>query len=815
MRSPNVEQYYVAENGFRDPAEYEKVGLDGAIKLSNSIAMLDADRIRAELSEHGRPGDHDAAGKSRDASAIGADNTQDPIALPSRVLMIVKAFPGYTKCVSSSEVAKTAPSSANGAATFVRSDDYVGLHSLQLLPPADPATPDAPSSRQKVYYVFNKALVLPEYLVEYQYVMRGDNPLASHVNGAENCAKPTLSVYEVASHEKESSASARCTDLSSDEEYAATGFASQHADAFERKYRPRRRYGTIDDDGADEAITRVLQMGPVLPETIATIEGVGAPVVSVKMKTLELGNIKVINLIGSKLQAIPDLSAVSGQLEILVLSYNCIQTTSGLAGLASLRVLDLSFNQIEQLGHLDDLQSLDSLDISHNLLKAFRDVDYLGRTFVNSSLRRLDLRKNALCDSKRYRLHVMQSLPFLSQLDHQSVGRYEVAAALQLITKLSSAKIWDLCTRCDISLSPTSQAATEGPESEDDEQDAGSSRLSPHNAEAWATIEHVALDRELISAIEGLELAVNLRVATFADNVISSISGLNTCRRLEELCLDDNEIGRIEQLEHLTILKKLYLGRNRISVIEGLDSLENLVQLSLEDNHISSLRGLGGLMKLMELYLGNNKIEVLKDIQHLKSLPKLTILDLTENEICRLPDYRVYTVYHLRRVKVLDGATVSPQDQSTAKQKYSGKLTLEFVMEKCGIGGAVTPRSGTWFDRIIEMDLSSCRLRDLGVLTGKNFPNVRDINLENNQISDITGMDALTSLRKLNLNRNRIERLASVGANGSSVISPRLSSNSALLKGILACTKLEHLYLGYNHISDMTLGLQFLQDLKV
>jgi Leucine-rich repeat (LRR) protein len=820
MRSPNAEQYFVAENGFRDPTEYAKAGIEGAIRLSNSISVLDVDRIRAELFESGRP-----RGCAGTQIRNGSWNDGHGFAtLPPRVLMVVKAFPGYTKCMSSADVSKASSLTGKGAAVVVRSEDYAGLHSLQLLPSIDSPAIDTPSSRQKVYYVFDKALVLPEYLVEYQYVMRGEEPssTSANANAPEFCPQPMINVPDATSRVEEMNSAARGADPLTDEEYATLGLVSQYADEFERRYRPRRRHGAIDGENSGESIARVLQMGPVLPDTTSLGESVSTTMISSKLKVLDLRNIKSINLIGCQLQAVPDLSAVSERLETLVLSYNSIQTTTGLSGLTTLRILDLSFNQIGQLGHLDDLQSLESLDICHNLLKAFGDVEYLGRAFVSSSLRRLDLQKNAFCDSKRYRLHVLQSLPFLNELDHQSVGAHEVTAARQLITKLSSAKVWELCARHNLSLrtrSPATEPSTttsDGPESEDNERDVKISNLSPHAAEAWHAIEEVALSRELISTIEGLELAVNLHVATFADNVLSRISGLESCRRLEELCLDDNEIERIEHLEHLTKLKMLHLGRNKISIIEGLDSLENLVQLSLEDNSISSLRGLSSLAKLMELYLGNNKVEVLKEVQHLKSLPKLTILDLTGNEICRLPDYRVYTVYHLRRVKVLDGATVSPQDQSTAKQKYSGKLTLELVMEKCGIGGAVTPRSGSALERIIEMDLSSCRLRDLGVLSCKNFPNVRDINLENNQISDISGMEALPSLRTLNLNRNRIERLIPVIVNGSSALSPRSSSSNGLLKGILACTKLEHLYLGYNHISDMSiLGLQFMQDLKV
>ncbi|KAL4138583.1 hypothetical protein PRIC2_002088 [Phytophthora ramorum] len=209
-------------------------------------------------------------------------------------------------------------------------------------------------------------------------------------------------------------------------------------------------------------------------------------------------------------------------------------------------------------------------------------------------------------------------------------------------------------------------------------------------------------------------------------------------------------------------------------------------------------------------------IESLKEIQHLKSLPKLTILDLSGNEITRQPDYRLYSVYYLRRVKVLDGVSVSTQDQSNAKQKYSGKLTYELILEKCGGGGSDTlSGSGgeSHLSRILDMDISSCRIREIGRIPGDVFSNVREINLENNQISDISGLEALPRLKILNLNRNRIERLMPSNASADYTLPDSCDDGG---KGILACLNLEQLHLAYNQITDMTtLGLQFLDSLKV
>ncbi|GAB9465533.1 hypothetical protein Gpo141_00002939 [Globisporangium polare] len=109
------------------------------------------------------------------------------------------------------------------------------------------------------------------------------------------------------------------------------------------------------------------------------------------------------------------------------------------------------------------------------------------------------------------------------------------------------------------------------------------------------------------------------------------------------------------------------------------------------------------------------------------------------------------------------------------------------------------------------MDLSSCRIREIGSIPGEVFTNVRELNLENNQISDIFGLETLPKLRILNLNRNRIEKLLPTSSSSTFTVPEELEG-----KGILACLNLEQLHLAYNQINDMTmLGLQFLDDLKV
>lgn len=78
----------------------------------------------------------------------------------------------------------------------------------------------------------------------------------------------------------------------------------------------------------------------------------------------------------------------------------------------------------------------------------------------------------------------------------------------------------------------------------------------------------------------------------------------------------------------------------------------------MEDNEISILDGLDSLQTLMELYLGNNLINDIKEITKLKNLGRLIILDISGNNLSRDTNYRIYCIFHLRKLKVLDGISI-------------------------------------------------------------------------------------------------------------------------------------------------------------
>ncbi|KAJ3333338.1 Leucine-rich repeat-containing protein 9 [Blyttiomyces sp. JEL0837] len=125
----------------------------------------------------------------------------------------------------------------------------------------------------------------------------------------------------------------------------------------------------------------------------------------------------------------------------------------------------------------------------------------------------------------------------------------------------------------------------------------------------------------------------HLRWASFRNNNLRDVSKLTAYTRLEELSLENNEIETIDALASLASLTKLDASNNRITTVDTAGNFRSLMLLSLENNSIKNLKPFSKMSTLMEFYIGNNYITELYGIFPLKELPRLIILDLTGNQI--------------------------------------------------------------------------------------------------------------------------------------------------------------------------------------
>ena len=84
---------------------------------------------------------------------------------------------------------------------------------------------------------------------------------------------------------------------------------------------------------------------------------------------------------------------------------------------------------------------------------------------------------------------------------------------------------------------------------------------------------------------------------------------------------------------------------------------------------------------LESLVLTGNHIEELSDIEPLGTLEKLTSLSLLHNPITSKPHYRLYLVYKLPQLRLLDFRKISMKEREEAKTLFKSKKGKEIRKE--------------------------------------------------------------------------------------------------------------------------------------
>nr|XP_022332452.1 leucine-rich repeat-containing protein 9-like isoform X4 [Crassostrea virginica] len=735
----------ILEEGFMDAISYKALGKDGAVPLSNSLSLADRHRI-SYLTKESREKEytdtcpfrygHLVISKVFLGKSVKAIDER-PINR-SNYPKIDAVFKPRKMCVPPTALEK-----------FLMTGGGDSIHNCEC------------SARQCEWYLFDNELILPEYIVEFEYVtkFRSKSPFATFC------------------------------DLTFDNKESKIPSVPHLDDD-----------PMVDDD--------VLGMEPLLKQR-PRLTMLNEDLLMKHVGVDSLDSITVLNLHNNGISKLKSIHSLHN-LKRLTVSFNELSRLDEVANMG-LEYLDASFNQISTLDGLKNMVKLKFFDLSWNKLSNTReDLSILRKHACN--LLTLDLRHNNWLKPQNLRLRIIGRLKSLTLLDGTGVTELEATAALRVaagsricqLSLLTHARV-DLCKPRSLSLMPTAEILEKQSHNRPE-------KLNDTDTHWYLKVTSLFLDNQHITKLSGLERLENLRYASFNGNDITKIEGLDHCLKLQELSLENNCISRLEGISKLTQLKRLCLGNNFISTLEntGIHYLGHLVYLSLEGNKLSSLLGLQKMSTLVELYVGNNVIESVREIFYLKMLSNLVILDLFGNPVATETDnYRLFIIYHLKNLKALDGSAIEAMEGNLAKDTFGGRLTPDFVAEKLGHSN---------FQDVRELDLPNCSIRivDLGV--GDTFLNLRSVNLEHNNLTSFSGLIHLPNIRVLCLNHNHIECIMpkqkpvnKMSKQGSSKNLEFFSNDSSTP----IMESLEVLHLGYNGIKDMSvLQLSRLTSLK-
>lgn len=158
--------------------------------------------------------------------------------------------------------------------------------------------------------------------------------------------------------------------------------------------------------------------------------------------------------------------------------------------------------------------------------------------------------------------------------------------------------------------------------------------------------------------------------ANFSHNFLTRIHpSVKLLSSVESIDFSFNNIHDIENLEDLPHLSFLNMSHNKLRHLDALHTrLGNVRSLHLDGNMIENLHGLSKLYSVAELYLSDNRILALTEVAHLGNLPCLEKLNLENNPINTIVDYRphVLLVFGPRAAEVvLDGEKPSQKEVDT------------------------------------------------------------------------------------------------------------------------------------------------------
>jgi U2 small nuclear ribonucleoprotein A' len=122
---------------------------------------------------------------------------------------------------------------------------------------------------------------------------------------------------------------------------------------------------------------------------------------------------------------------------------------------------------------------------------------------------------------------------------------------------------------------------------------------------------------------------------------------------------------------------------NEIKKLENIPLMPRLVTLIFNNNYISKIHiNEANLPSLKALVLTNNRINNLNDILNLVPIKSLEVLSLLDNPVATKQYYRLFTIYNIPSLKLLDYKKVTKTERDEAEKLFNsstGKAILSAV----------------------------------------------------------------------------------------------------------------------------------------
>ena len=300
-----------------------------------------------------------------------------------------------------------------------------------------------------------------------------------------------------------------------------------------------------------------------------------------------------------------------------------------------------------------------------------------------------------------------------------------------------------------------------------------------------------------VKSVAALAWAKNLKTIDLAFQHISDISPLAKLKKLTNLNLGGNPVGDINVLEGLTNLEILALFNCQAQDYTPLAKLKKLKELYLEFSTISDLTPLTGLKKLQNLSLVGTPVT---DVSHLMKLSALRTLKLKDSSVSDfMPLEKIYPKLKEKDFDLIRLEAVLFDDPVLEQviRKALGKMEGEVFTDELegltylgtGLGYERDPAPGTRVQSI--QALTTCK-------------NLETLELNFNNISDISSLAGLTMLTNVELGGNPIRDVNPLAGLVNIQVLMLFNCQADDYAALANLVNLKELYLDLSTISDLS-----------
>ncbi|WP_429960190.1 leucine-rich repeat domain-containing protein [Enterococcus sp. AZ012] len=261
-----------------------------------------------------------------------------------------------------------------------------------------------------------------------------------------------------------------------------------------------------------------------------------------------------------------------------------------------------------------------------------------------------------------------------------------------------------------------------------------------------------------ISDLTGLEHAINLSKVTLTGNNISSLQPLVNLENLTSIGLSNNPIAisevllldnvleldlsgnhygeEINELAKYTKMTNLWLNDCGLTNIDFVQGMDELIWLRVMDNQITSLNSLNS-NSLTGLWATNNVLTTLEDISSFGSLRGVY-----------LEGNQLKSIDVLQNVSTLE--RIYADNNNISSVNMSNNDSLQYIYLN---NNSISMLNLNNMRSLLTFDGRSNNIRHLDGLS--KIPSLKQLYLYNNEITDLSGLETLSTLTLLQLQSNQ------------------------------------------------------------